>query len=53
MPTNTVTGLFTTMTGQFGTTFDTCVNITAVCIGIAIVFGLVRRWMPARHGKAG
>lgn len=53
MPTNTVTGVFGLMTGNFATSYDALVVIAAITVGIAIVFGLVRRWLPARHGKAG
>lgn len=41
------------MTSGFSSAYDSLVVIAGVCVGIAIIFGLVRRWMPAKHGKAG
>lgn len=52
MPTNTVSGVLGTVTGQFNTAFDACVAIGVVCLGITIVYGLANKWFGRRH-KAG
>lgn len=52
MPTNTVTGILGTVTGQFSTAYDVCVAIGVICLGISVVYGLANRWFNRRH-KAG
>ena len=52
MPTNTIAGVLAGTTGSFSNAYDTVVNIAVVTLGIAIVLGLVSRWMPKRR-KAG
>lgn len=50
--TNTVTAVFSTISGQATSTYDGCVAIAIVMLGIGIALGYVNKWFLHRR-KAG